>query len=94
MRRGCARAPAIMGSLARRRLLPGAFMAAGDYVGAQRRRSQLIAAVEDALRDVDVLLCASSMDPASQIEDAAETRGPIRGRRGRRSMSPDIRRWR
>ena len=35
--------------------------------------SQLIAAVEDALRDVDVLLCASSMDPASQIEDAAET---------------------
>jgi aspartyl-tRNA(Asn)/glutamyl-tRNA(Gln) amidotransferase subunit A len=61
------------GQLARRRLLPGAFMTAGDYVGAQRRRSQVIAAVEDALRDVDVLLCASSMDPASKIEDAAET---------------------
>ena len=65
--------PGDYGQLARRRLLPGAFMNAGDYVGAQRRRSQLIAAVEDALRDVDVLLCASSMDPASQIEDAAET---------------------
>jgi aspartyl-tRNA(Asn)/glutamyl-tRNA(Gln) amidotransferase subunit A len=65
--------PGDYGQLARRRLLPGAFMAAGDYVGAQRRRAQVIAAVEDALRDVDVLLCGSSMDPASQIEDAAET---------------------
>jgi aspartyl-tRNA(Asn)/glutamyl-tRNA(Gln) amidotransferase subunit A len=65
--------PGDYGQLARRRLLPGAFMAAGDYVGAQRRRSQVIAAVEDTLRDVDVLLCASSMDPPSKIEDAAET---------------------
>jgi aspartyl-tRNA(Asn)/glutamyl-tRNA(Gln) amidotransferase subunit A len=65
--------PADYGQLARQRLLPGAFMAAGDYVGAQRRRLQVIAAVEDALRDVDVLLCASSMDPASRIEDAGET---------------------
>lgn len=59
--------------LTRRRLLPGAFMSAGDYVGAQRRRLQMIAAVEDALREVDVLMCASSMDPASEIEDEAET---------------------
>jgi aspartyl-tRNA(Asn)/glutamyl-tRNA(Gln) amidotransferase subunit A len=65
--------PGDYGQLARRRLLPGAFMSAGDYVGAQRRRLQVIAAVEEALRDVDVLLCASSMDPASPIEDAAET---------------------
>jgi aspartyl-tRNA(Asn)/glutamyl-tRNA(Gln) amidotransferase subunit A len=65
--------PGDYGQLARRRLLPGAFMSAGDYVGAQRRRAQVIAAVEDALRDVDVLLCASSMDPSSQIEDAQET---------------------
>jgi aspartyl-tRNA(Asn)/glutamyl-tRNA(Gln) amidotransferase subunit A len=33
----------------------------------------MIAAVEDLLRDVDVLLCASSMDPASRIDDAEET---------------------
>jgi aspartyl-tRNA(Asn)/glutamyl-tRNA(Gln) amidotransferase subunit A len=65
--------PGDYGQLARRRLLPGAFMTAGDYVGAQRRRLEVIAEVEDALRDVDVLLCASSMDPASRIEDAAET---------------------
>ncbi len=65
--------PGDYGQLSRRRLMPGAFMTAGDYVGAQRRRAQVIAAVEDALRDVDVLMCASSMDPASRIEDAEET---------------------
>jgi aspartyl-tRNA(Asn)/glutamyl-tRNA(Gln) amidotransferase subunit A len=65
--------PGDYGQLARRRLLPGAFMTAGDYVGAQRRRAEVIAAVEDRLRDCDVLLCASSMDPASRIDDAAET---------------------
>ena len=39
----------------------------------QRRRLEMIAAVEAALRDVDVLLCASAMDPPSRIDDAAET---------------------
>jgi aspartyl-tRNA(Asn)/glutamyl-tRNA(Gln) amidotransferase subunit A len=65
--------PGDYGKLARRRLLPGAFMTAGDYVGAQRRRLELIAVVEDALRDGDVLLCASSMDPASRLDDPEET---------------------
>ena len=65
--------PGDYGALARRRLLPGAFMTAGDYVGAQRRRAEVIAAVEDRLRDYDVLLCASSMDPSSRIDDAPET---------------------
>jgi aspartyl-tRNA(Asn)/glutamyl-tRNA(Gln) amidotransferase subunit A len=65
--------PEDYGQLTRRRLLPGAFMTAGDYVGAQRRRTEVIAAVEDRLRDYDVLLCASSMDPASRIADADET---------------------
>ena len=73
MRRGCAQRPGDYGQLSRQRLMPGAFMNAGDYVGAQRRRLQMIAAVEDAFRDFDVLICASSMDPASRIEDAAET---------------------
>ncbi|MEO8714811.1 MAG: amidase [Acetobacteraceae bacterium] len=65
--------PGDYGQLSRRRLLPGAFIPAGTYVDAQRRRTQMIAAVEEALRDADVLLCASSMDPPSRIEDAAET---------------------
>jgi aspartyl-tRNA(Asn)/glutamyl-tRNA(Gln) amidotransferase subunit A len=64
--------PGDYGQLARRRLMPGAFISAGDYVGAQRRRAQMIAGVEDAFRDADVLLCASSMDPACRIDDAGE----------------------
>jgi aspartyl-tRNA(Asn)/glutamyl-tRNA(Gln) amidotransferase subunit A len=65
--------PGDYGRLARRRLLPGAFLSAGDYVLANRRRLEMIAAVDDALREVDVLLCASAMDPPSRIEDADET---------------------
>ena len=65
--------PGDYGQLARRRLLAGAFLSAGDYVQANRRRLEMITAVEDALREVDVLLCGSSMDPPSRIEDAAET---------------------
>jgi aspartyl-tRNA(Asn)/glutamyl-tRNA(Gln) amidotransferase subunit A len=33
----------------------------------------MIAAVNDAFRDVDVLVCASSLDPASRLDDPAET---------------------
>src|SRR5580700_7250230 len=65
--------PGDYGRLARRRLLPGAFLAAGDYIQANRRRLEMIAAVDDALREVDVLLCTSAMDPPSRIEDAEET---------------------
>jgi aspartyl-tRNA(Asn)/glutamyl-tRNA(Gln) amidotransferase subunit A len=56
----------------RRRLLPGMFVTGADYVQAQRRRRQLNAAVEAAFAEVDLLLCASSMDPACLIDDAAE----------------------
>src|SRR5207237_5774984 len=59
--------PGDYGRLARRRLMPGAFMSAGDYVQAGRRRLQMIAAVADALRDVDVLLCAGALDPSRPI---------------------------
>jgi len=65
--------PGDYGQLSRRRLMAGAFVPAGDYVGAQRRRREMVAAVEDAFRDVDILLCASSLDPASRIEDARAT---------------------
>ncbi len=64
--------PGDYGQLARRRLMAGAFFSAGDYVQAQRRRLEMIAAVEEALRDVDVLLCASSMDPACRIDVPAD----------------------
>jgi aspartyl-tRNA(Asn)/glutamyl-tRNA(Gln) amidotransferase subunit A len=65
--------PGDYGQLTRRRLLEGAFYSAADYVGAQRRRAQMIAAVNEAFRDVDVLICASSLDPASRLDDPVET---------------------
>ncbi|HEX2829813.1 MAG TPA: amidase [Burkholderiales bacterium] len=61
--------PGDYGALARRRLMGGAFLSAGDYVHAQQRRAGLIAAVNDALRDADVLLVANAMDPACAIDD-------------------------
>ncbi|HEX9465558.1 MAG TPA: amidase [Alphaproteobacteria bacterium] len=54
----------------RRRLLTGAFLTAGDYVDAERRRLKAIHAVQEVFRDVDVLLTASSMDPPCRIDDA------------------------
>jgi aspartyl-tRNA(Asn)/glutamyl-tRNA(Gln) amidotransferase subunit A len=62
--------PQDYGAMTRSRLLTGAFIAADDYLLAQRHRAQLIAQTEAVLADVDVLLCASSMDPACGIDDA------------------------
>ncbi len=56
--------------LTRQRLLAGAFLSAEDYVQAQRRRGRMISAIEAVFRDVDLLLCASAMDPPCRIDDA------------------------
>jgi aspartyl-tRNA(Asn)/glutamyl-tRNA(Gln) amidotransferase subunit A len=61
--------PGDYGRLGRRRLMSGAFIGAGDYVLASRRRSQMNAEVEAALKQVDILLCASAMDPPCRIDD-------------------------
>lgn len=63
--------PEFYGANTRRRLLTGAFIPAGDLVAAQRHRGQLIAAVEAAFAEVDILLCANAMDPACRIDDEA-----------------------
>ena len=62
----------------RRKVMPGAFLSAGDYVQAQQWRGRMIDAVDDAFRDVDVLLTASGMDPPFRIDD---------GRRPRENLS-------
>jgi aspartyl-tRNA(Asn)/glutamyl-tRNA(Gln) amidotransferase subunit A len=64
--------PEAYGALTRKRLLPGLLLPAEEHVQAQRARGGLIAAVEAAFREVDLLLTASSMDPPCRIEDAAE----------------------
>lgn len=62
--------PGDYGQLARQRLMTGAFMTADDYVGAQRRRQQMIEAVQNVFEGHDLLLCASAMDPPCRIDDA------------------------
>ncbi len=61
--------PGDYAALTRKRLLPGMFLSGSDYVQAQRRRRDLVAAVEAAFQEVDLLLCASSMDVACRIDD-------------------------
>lgn len=53
----------------RNRLLPGAFLRSVDYVQATRLRAKLLAAFEETMRDFDLLVCASSMEPACAIAD-------------------------
>ncbi len=55
----------------RRKVMPGAFLSAGDYVRAQQLRRRMIEAVDDAFHDCDVLLTASGMDPPFRIDDGA-----------------------
>lgn len=61
--------PGDYAALTRRRLLPGAFISGPDYVQAQRRRAQMVAAVNAVFAEVDLLLCASSMEEACAIDD-------------------------
>nr|WP_314074120.1 amidase [uncultured Roseococcus sp.] len=61
--------PELYAGVTRRRLLPGLFIPAVDLMHAARHRTRLIAAVEAAFAEVDLLLTASSMDPACRIDD-------------------------
>jgi aspartyl-tRNA(Asn)/glutamyl-tRNA(Gln) amidotransferase subunit A len=58
--------------ISRRKLLPGAFLSAGDYVHAQQKRGLMVQAIEQAFRTVDVLLVANSLDTACRIDDPDE----------------------
>lgn len=58
-------------SMSRRKLLTGAFLQAGEYVEAMQKRRELKFAVDQVLRDVDVLLVVNSMEPACRIDDEA-----------------------
>ncbi len=66
--------PEAYGSLARRALMAGAFLSAEDYIAAQKLRLQLMDAMERAFDACDILLLASSMEPASRLDQPAETR--------------------
>jgi aspartyl-tRNA(Asn)/glutamyl-tRNA(Gln) amidotransferase subunit A len=46
----------------RRKLLPGAFIAAADYVKAQQLRTQLCREFADAIKEFDAIITLSSLD--------------------------------
>ena len=56
----------------RDRIMPGAFIAAAEYIDANRQRLRYREQFRRMLAEVDVLICASSMDPACEIDDEAE----------------------
>jgi aspartyl-tRNA(Asn)/glutamyl-tRNA(Gln) amidotransferase subunit A len=64
--------PGDYASLTRSGLLTGAFLTAEDLMQAMRLRRVLTAAVDAAFREVDVILCASSLVTAARIDDPAE----------------------
>jgi aspartyl-tRNA(Asn)/glutamyl-tRNA(Gln) amidotransferase subunit A len=57
------------GQLSRQRLMAGAFLSADDYLRAQQRRREMIAAVDEAFAAVDILLTASALAPPCRIDD-------------------------
>jgi aspartyl-tRNA(Asn)/glutamyl-tRNA(Gln) amidotransferase subunit A len=64
--------PGDYASLTRAGLLTGAFLTADDLMQAMRLRRVMTAAVDEAFREVDVLLCASSLVTAARINDPVE----------------------
>jgi aspartyl-tRNA(Asn)/glutamyl-tRNA(Gln) amidotransferase subunit A len=61
--------PQDYGALARERIMAGAFVRAADYVNATRLRRKLTDAFHALFAGVDVIITASSMDPACCIDD-------------------------
>jgi aspartyl-tRNA(Asn)/glutamyl-tRNA(Gln) amidotransferase subunit A len=61
--------PQDYGALARERIMAGAFVRAADYVNATRLRRKLTDAFHALFDEVDVIITASSMDPACRIDD-------------------------
>ena len=64
--------PEDLSALTRTALLAGAFTSAETLIAAHRRRGVLTAAVQAVFTDVDILLTASSLEPACRIDDPAE----------------------
>jgi aspartyl-tRNA(Asn)/glutamyl-tRNA(Gln) amidotransferase subunit A len=55
--------------ITRRKLLPGAFIPAADYVKAQQLRAALCAEFAAAMRDLDAAITLSSLDMPCRIDD-------------------------
>ncbi len=59
--------PELYGAYGRHRLMAGAFIAASDYVNAQRHRAKLVSEVAEVMCTVDILLFPTARCPARPI---------------------------
>ena len=64
--------PGDYAAVTRRRLLPGAFLTAADYVNATRTREKLVAAFYEAMQGLDAAITVSSMETPANLADMQE----------------------
>ncbi len=67
--------PELYGAYGRHRLMAGAFVAAADYVNAQRERARLVAELADVMKAVDVLIFPTARCPARPIGEDSMASG-------------------
>jgi aspartyl-tRNA(Asn)/glutamyl-tRNA(Gln) amidotransferase subunit A len=67
--------PELYGMFGRHRLMAGAFIAAPDYVNAQRERARLVADLADTMKTVDVLVFPTARCPARPIGEDSMASG-------------------
>ena len=59
------------GPLARNRMMLGSLVRAVDYIQAQRRRTELLAEIEGALSEYDVIITTAMLTPQPPLDDKA-----------------------
>ena len=67
--------PELYGEFGRQRLMAGAFIAAADYVNAQRQRAKLITELADVMKRVDVLVFPTARCAARPIGEDSMASG-------------------
>jgi aspartyl-tRNA(Asn)/glutamyl-tRNA(Gln) amidotransferase subunit A len=67
--------PEKYGAFGRHRLMAGAFVAAADYINALRKRTELIAALAETMKSVDVLVFPTARCPARPIGEDSMASG-------------------
>ncbi len=67
--------PEKYGAYGRQRLMAGAFIAAADYVNAQRQRARLVAEMAAVMRTVDVVVFPTARSPARPIGEDSMVSG-------------------
>jgi aspartyl-tRNA(Asn)/glutamyl-tRNA(Gln) amidotransferase subunit A len=68
--------PELYGELGRRRLAAGAFVRASDYVNALRHRVRLVAEMEAAMQECDILVLPTKHEPAPRFRTEPAVRDP------------------